>query len=85
MLRDRLGFTGWRYDMVLGYHPRFVGLYNERTVRIYPSANAGVNGTQSSAGLTAAGLSIARETRWHSIFQRARTCTRPSHTIVTGA
>src|SRR5437588_373062 len=26
-----VGFKGWRYDLVKGYHPRFVGEYNDAT------------------------------------------------------
>jgi alpha-amylase len=30
-LREDIGFVGWRWDLVKGYHPRFVGLYNDAT------------------------------------------------------
>lgn len=28
-LKREIGFVGWRWDLVKGYHPRFVGLYND--------------------------------------------------------
>jgi alpha-amylase len=30
-LKKEIGFVGWRWDLVKGYHPRFVGLYNDAT------------------------------------------------------
>ena len=29
MLKNEIGFAGWRWDLVKGYHPRFVGMYND--------------------------------------------------------
>ena len=30
-LKSEIGFAGWRWDLVKGYHPRFVGIYNDAT------------------------------------------------------
>ncbi len=30
-LKSDIGFSGWRWDLVKGYHPRFVGMYNDAT------------------------------------------------------
>ncbi len=30
-LKNEVGFVGWRWDLVKGYHARFVGMYNDAT------------------------------------------------------
>jgi alpha-amylase len=30
-MKKEIGFSGWRWDMVKGYHPSFVGLFNDAT------------------------------------------------------
>lgn len=37
-LRKDIGFAGWRWDLVKGYHPRFVGLYNDATKPVFSVA-----------------------------------------------
>lgn len=34
-LKDDIGFAGWRWDLVKGYHPRFVGIYNDATQPVF--------------------------------------------------
>ena len=37
-LKKDIGFVGWRWDLVKGYHPRFVGLYNDATRPVFSVA-----------------------------------------------
>ncbi len=37
-LKTEIGFAGWRWDLVKGYHPRFVGMYNDATGPVFSVA-----------------------------------------------
>ncbi|MBI9018650.1 MAG: alpha-amylase [Phycisphaerae bacterium] len=37
-LQKEVGFVGWRWDLVTGYHPRFVGIYNDATNPVFSVA-----------------------------------------------
>ena len=37
-LQTEIGFTGWRWDLVKGYHPQYVGLYNDATSPLFSIA-----------------------------------------------
>jgi len=37
-LQKEIGFAGWRWDMVTGYHPGYVGIYNDATGPVFSVA-----------------------------------------------
>ena len=37
-LQTEVGFAGWRWDMVTGYHPKYVGIYNDATNPLFSMA-----------------------------------------------
>ncbi|MBN2375322.1 MAG: hypothetical protein JXD22_02895 [Sedimentisphaerales bacterium] len=37
-LQTKIGFVGWRWDMVTGYHPKYIGMYNDATGPVFSVA-----------------------------------------------
>lgn len=37
-LKSEVGFVGWRWDLVTGYHPKYVGIYNDATKPVFSVA-----------------------------------------------